>query len=221
MFKCCIFDLDGTLLDTVASLAHSANRAMEKFGLPPQPVERYKYFAGDGQIELIKRCVIASGDTYLTNFYKVLREYIKLFEKDCIYEVKPYDGITELTCWLKANNIKIAVLTNKQHDNALYVLNSVFGENYFDFILGQDDTHEKKPSRTGVDIILRKMNVKEDECIYIGDTNTDMKTGKNAGLFTVGVTWGFRDYEELKKGNPQAIIDSPLQLRNIIIERID
>ncbi len=216
MFKCCIFDLDGTLLDTVASLAHSANRAMEKFGLPPQPVERYKYFAGDGQIELIKRCVIASGDTYLTNFYKVLHEYIKLFEKDCIYEVKPYDGITELTCWLKANNIKIAVLTNKQHDNALYVLNSVFGENYFDFILGQDDTHEKKPSRTGVDIILRKMNVKEDECIYIGDTNTDMKTGKNAGLFTVGVTWGFRDYEELKKGEPQAIIDSPLQLRDII-----
>lgn len=216
MFKCCIFDLDGTLLDTVASLAHSANRAMEKFGLPPQPVKRYKYFAGDGQIELIKRCVIASGDTYLTNFYKVLREYIKLFEKDCIYEVKPYDGITELTCWLKANNIKIAVLTNKQHDNALYVLNSVFGENYFDFILGQDDTHEKKPSRTGVDIILRKMNVKEDECIYIGDTNTDMKTGKNAGLFTVGVTWGFRDYEELKKGEPQAIIDSPLQLRDII-----
>lgn len=221
MFKCCIFDLDGTLLDTVASLAHSANRAMEKFGLPPQPVKRYKYFAGDGQIELIKRCVIASGDTYLTNFYKVLREYIKLFEKDCIYEVKPYDGITELTCWLKANNIKIAVLTNKQHDNALYVLNSVFGENYFDFILGQDDTHEKKPSRTGVDIILRKMNVKEDECIYIGDTNTDMKTGKNAGLFTVGVTWGFRDYEELKKGEPQAIIDSPLQLRDIIIERTD
>lgn len=221
MFKCCIFDLDGTLLDTVASLAHSANRAMEKFGLPPQPVERYKYFAGDGQIELIKRCVIASGDTYLTNFYKVLHEYIKLFEKDCIYEVKPYDGITELTCWLKANNIKIAVLTNKQHDNALYVLNSVFGENYFDFILGQDDTHEKKPSRTGVDIILRKMNVKEDECIYIGDTNTDMKTGKNAGLFTVGVTWGFRDYEELKKGEPQAIIDSPLQLRDIIIERTD
>lgn len=216
MFKCCIFDLDGTLLDTVASLAHSANRAMEKFGLPPQPVERYKYFAGDGQIELIKRCVIASGDTYLTNFYKVLHEYIKLFEKDCIYEVKPYDGITELTCWLKANNIKIAVLTNKQQDNALYVLNSVFGENYFDFILGQDDTHEKKPSRTGVDIILRKMNVKEDECIYIGDTNTDMKTGKNAGLFTVGVTWGFRDYEELKKGEPQAIIDSPLQLRDII-----
>lgn len=216
MYKCCIFDLDGTLLDTVASLAHSANRAMEKFGLPPQPVERYKYFAGDGQIELIKRCVIASGDTYLTNFYKVLHEYIKLFEKDCIYEVKPYDGITELTCWLKANNIKIAVLTNKQHDNALYVLNSVFGENYFDFILGQDDTHEKKPSRTGVDIILRKMNVKEDECIYIGDTNTDMKTGKNAGLFTVGVTWGFRDYEELKKGEPQAIIDSPLQLRDII-----
>ena len=216
MFKCCIFDLDGTLLDTVASLAHSANRAMEKFGLPPQPVERYKYFAGDGQIELIKRCVIASGDTFLTNFYKVLHEYIKLFEKDCIYEVKPYDGITELTCWLKANNIKIAVLTNKQHDNALYVLNSVFGENYFDFILGQDDTHEKKPSRTGVDIILRKMNVKEDECIYIGDTNTDMKTGKNAGLFTVGVTWGFRDYEELKKGEPQAIIDSPLQLRDII-----
>lgn len=216
MFKCCIFDLDGTLLDTVASLAHSANRAMEKFGLPPQPVERYKYFAGDGQIELIKRCVIASGDTYLTNFYKVLHEYIKLFEKDCIYEVKPYDGITELTCWLKANNIKLAVLTNKQHDNALYVLNSVFGENYFDFILGQDDTHEKKPSRTGVDIILRKMNVKEDECIYIGDTNTDMKTGKNAGLFTVGVTWGFRDYEELKKGEPQAIIDSPLQLRDII-----
>lgn len=218
MIKGCIFDLDGTLLDTVESLAYSANRAMAAYGLGPQPVEKFRYFAGDGQLELIKRCIYASGDEKLENYYKVLQEYIKLFEQDCIYNVKPYDGICELITELKNRGIKVAVLTNKQHNNAVYVLNSVFGENYFDMILGQDDSHEKKPSPTGVKLILNKLNLKKDECLYIGDTNTDMKTGANAGLYTVGVTWGFRDREELEKENPDIIIDRPEEILSLLKE---
>ncbi len=216
MTRCCIFDLDGTLLDTVESLAYSANRALEKYGLQPHAPEKYRYFAGDGQLELIKRSVIASGDTMLEHYYDVLNEYIRLFAKDCIYKVKPYDGITDVLDELKRRGIKIAVLTNKQHENAVSVLDNIFGTDYFDLVLGQDNTHEKKPSPTGVMLILSKLQVNTDECLYFGDTNTDMKTGSNAGVHTVGVTWGFREREELEKGKPENIIDRPEQLLELL-----
>lgn len=219
MIRCCIFDLDGTLLDTVESLAYSANRAMEKYGLPPQPAENFKQFAGDGQKELIKRCIAASGDESLRYYDRVLEEYISLFEKDCTYKVKPYEGITDAIDELKRRGILTAVLTNKQHENAVSVLNDIFGENYFDMILGQKPTHEKKPSPTGVYTILEKLGVKREECLYIGDTGTDMKTGKNAGLYTVGVTWGFRERQELLAGEPAEIINVPRQLIDVIDRR--
>ena len=178
--------------------------------------EAYKTFAGDGQIELIKRALIASGDEELKYFEKAMSRYIELFVERCTYNVRPYDGIRELFEELKKKNIKICIFSNKQHDNVVSILNELFGENYFDFVLGQRDTHKKKPSGEGIDIILDNIKINMENCIYIGDTNTDMMTGKSYGLYTVGVTWGFRKMEELIEANADYIIDNPLELINMI-----
>jgi len=153
MFKACIFDLDGTLTDSVESIAYSANRALEMCGLKPNPVESYKQFAGDGVDEMLSRSLIAAGDTKLEYLEQVQEYYRDLFAKDCMYHVKPYDGIVELLKELKDKNIKIAVLTNKPHARAVDVIETIFGRDYFDIIVGQSRHINRKPSPDGALII--------------------------------------------------------------------
>lgn len=215
MYKACIFDLDGTLADSVESIANSANNAIMEFGFEPNAVERYKEFAGDGADEMLKRSLIAAGDNELEYFEQVKARYKELFTKDCMYKVKPYEGITELLDNLKDKNIKIAVLSNKPHLRAVDVVEQLFGKDYFDIILGQTEHINRKPSPDGALIIADELELLTSECIYIGDTNTDMITGKAANMYTVGVTWGFRDMQELLDNGADLIIDSPLELLDI------
>ena len=136
----------------------------------------------------------------------------KTYEQFSMYKVKVFEGIMELLESLKNKNIKIAVLTNKPHNRAIDVVTGLFGKNYFDIVLGQSDDFERKPSPQGALIISKEFNVKPEECVYLGDTNTDMITGKSAGMFTVGVLWGFRDRQELVDNNADYIIEKPLDL---------
>lgn len=214
--KACIFDLDGTTLDTVESIGSTVNMVLEELGLKVHKLEEYKRFAGDGQIELIKRALKASGDLELIHFETAMARYIELFLDRCTYNVVPYDGIRELFEKLKERNIKLCIFSNKEHKNVVDILDKLFGEGYFDFVLGQGPNHKKKPSREGLDIILKEINEDYRNCIYIGDTNTDMQTGKNYGMYTIGVTWGFRTMDELVEANADYIIDNPLELINIV-----
>lgn len=215
MYKACIFDLDGTLTDSVESIAYSANRAISEFGFEPNPVEAYKQFAGDGADKMLERSLIAAGDSNLEYIGQVKQKYREFFEKDCMYKVKPYDGIVELLEILKEKNIKIAVLSNKPHNRVVDVIEALFGKDYFDILMGQSKHIKRKPSPDGALIIADELGLLTSECIYIGDTNTDMITGKSANMFTVGVTWGFRDRQELEENHADHIIDSPLQLLEI------
>ncbi len=215
MYKGCIFDLDGTLADTLQSLAYCTNLALEAVGLKPNPVYMYKKFAGDGAKVMIQRSLAAAGDLELKLFEKASEIHKKTYEKFSMYKVKPFDGIDELLEQLKNKGVKIAVLTNKPHKRAVDVVLSLFGENCFDVILGQSEAFERKPSPEGAFIISDKFGFKPSECVYLGDTNTDMKTGKAAGMFTVGVTWGFRDKQELVDNNADYIIDKPLELLSL------
>jgi len=212
MYKVCIFDLDGTLIDSLQSLAYCTNLALESVGLKPNPVYMYKKFAGDGAKVMIQRSLAAAGDTNLDFFEKALSVHKVTYEKFSMYKVKVFDGINKLLENLKNRNVKIAVLTNKPHDRAIDVVTALFGKDYFDIVLGQSDAFAKKPSPQGALIISEKFNAKPSECIYLGDTNTDMITGKSAGMFTVGVLWGFRDRQELVDNNADYIIDKPLAL---------
>lgn len=212
MKKAVIFDLDGTLSDSIASMKYCGDRALAPFGYGPFPESDYKYFVGDGAANLVKRALKAGGDEDLVHFEEAFALYKKFFADDCMYHVKPYSGIPELLAALKEKGLKIAVLSNKPHDQTIDVIETLFGKGYFDIIQGQKDALPIKPDPAGVFAILKQLNLTAEDILYLGDTATDMKTGKSAGAFTVGALWGFRDRKELEEGHADAIIAHPLEL---------
>lgn len=216
MKKAVIFDLDGTLSDSIASMKYCGDRALAPFGYGPFPESDYKYFVGDGAANLVKRALVAAGDTELVHFEEAFALYKEYFAKDCMYQVKPYREIPELLAELKRKGLKIAVLSNKPHDQTIDVIETLFGRDYFDMIQGQKDGLPIKPDPSGVFVILKEFGLTADDILYLGDTATDMKTGKSAGAFTVGALWGFRDRKELEEGHADAIIGHPLQLLDYV-----
>ncbi len=212
MKKAVIFDLDGTLSDSIASIKYCGDRAIAPFGYGPFPESDYKYFIGDGVVNLIKRVLAASGDKELSHFDEALRLYKEYFAVDCMYQVKPYEGIPELLGELKKRDIRIAVLSNKPHAQTIDVIETLFGKGYFDVIQGQKEGVPIKPDPTGVFAILKQLELKVEDILYLGDTATDMKTGKSAGAFTIGALWGFRDRRELEEGRADAMIGHPSEL---------
>ena len=210
--KAVIFDLDGTLSDSIVSIAYCANRALTAYGLQTFDTDRYKYFVGDGAAELIRRTLRAQETDRMDLYDQVKERYDKLFAVDCMYQVKPYAGIPRLLSALKERGIRSAVLSNKPHSNTCKVIHDLFGDGVFDVVQGQTPEIRKKPSPDGVFLIAEKMGISVDELLYVGDTNTDMQTGKNAGAFTVGVLWGFRDRRELEENHADAIIAEPMEL---------
>ena len=212
MTKLCIFDLDGTVLDTVKTIAYYGNFALSKHGIEPIAVKEYNYFAGNGAVNLIKRALRFRDCLTDEIFEKVFADYNAAYNADTSYLTAPFDGIRETLDEIKARGIKMAILSNKPHFATCGVINSIFGEGYFDRVYGQREDVPIKPDPTAVLQIMEQLNARPEECLYIGDTGTDMKTGKNAGLPTVGVTWGFRSREELQESGADVIIDEPRQL---------
>lgn len=209
MKKAVIFDLDGTLADSLESMQYCSNYAIGTCGFPEIPLEKFKIFVGDGAETLIRRCLAYSGDVEGEYFEKAFLQYQMFFKEHCMYHVKPYDGICSMLEELKKNGIKIAVFSNKPHERTVDVVESLFGKGYFDEILGQSNKRPKKPHPDGVFYLAEKMQVSMEDVVYVGDTNTDMMTGKSANAWTVGVLWGFRDREELEKFRADVIIDKP------------
>ena len=201
MKKLCIFDLDGTLASTLESMAVAANRVLRELGLPEQPTEGFKYFAGDGAKELCRRCLRAAGDTECSHYEEMYR-----------YKVVPYPGIPELLEKLKAAGIRITVLSNKPHAQAVDVVETLFGKGYFDAVQGQTDSVPRKPSPIGANRLAELFQAEKKDCLYIGDTATDMETGKAAEMETAGVLWGFRDRKELEESKACHIVEKPEEL---------
>lgn len=214
--KAAIFDLDGTIVDTLESIALAGNRMLIECGLEAIEKEKYKYFAGDGADTLVERVLRSAGDKDLAYFEKAKSIYKRLFEENCVYKVIAFEGMKETLEEMKHRNIKIAVLTNKPHERAITVLNATFGENFFDLVIGQKEGFPKKPDPKGAILIAQTFQIKPEDCIYIGDTDVDMQTGNRAGMFTIGVLWGFRTKEELEENKAKAIISAPIQLLDFI-----
>ena len=216
MKKAVIFDLDGTLTNTLKSLWKSTNMALATAGMPPHEIDSYKYFAGNGAKELIRKSLIADGDTELVHFDSVMEAYNRIFEEYCMYEVKPYDGIPELLKALKEKGLHLAVNSNKPQPRTVDVVEEIFGKDTFDLLVGQCEERRRKPAPDGVNYILEQLHLNKEDVLYIGDTCTDMQTGKSAGVFTVGALWGFRDRQELVENHADAIIEKPLELLQYI-----
>lgn len=209
MYKCCIFDLDGTLLNTVKALQKATNLTMERFGLGPLSEEQIQSIVGDGYKMQMERALKLCGDKDLAHYEEALPAYLEIFGKHCMYQVAPYDGILQLLQAMKERRIKTAVFSNKPHVQTVENIIGIFGSGTFDLVRGQKEGVPKKPDPAGIYLIMKELGVTSEECLYFGDTGTDMQTGKNAGLDTVGVLWGFRKKEELEAFSPKYLIETP------------
>lgn len=218
MVKAVIFDLDGTLTDSLESIKYCADAAIGQFGFAPCDKEKYKYFVGDGAEKLIQRCLLYRGDKDLVYFQRAYAAYRRIFAEHCMYHVEPYEEIPPLLARLKAAGIRIAVLSNKPHAETVDVIETLFGKGYFDVIQGQTPEIARKPSPEGVFRILGQLGLNVGQIIYVGDTCTDMQTGKSAGAFTAGALWGFRDRKELEENHADVILENPLQLLDYIAQ---
>ena len=212
--KAAIFDLDGTLLNTYEDLANAVNFALRKKSFPEHEAECYKMFAGNGTNMMIKRALPEEFRNDQT-VEELKPFYLEYYNKHTGEKTRPYDGIIELIDKLKSKGIKLAVASNKIDCMVKQVVEEYFN-GYFDFATGQKEGKRCKPHPDMVLEAIEALGVSKDEVIYSGDSGVDAETGKNAGIFTVGVLWGFRDADELKKGGVDVLIEHPSELLKYI-----
>lgn len=210
--KGCIFDLDGTLTNTLESLTYSVNLTLKEMHLPPITMDQCRMFVGEGARKLMERTLAACGDGRLERLDEAMDIYGRIFHDNCTYHVTPYEGITEMLHELKKMQIRLAVLSNKPHDQAVDVVSRFFEEGIFDYVQGQSDKLPRKPDPAGVWYLIEKMGLKKEECLYIGDSETDVETARAAGVTELAATWGFRSRKMLEQAGARILIDKPEEL---------
>ncbi len=216
MFTHAMFDLDGTLLFTLEDLADSGNAALEELGFPIHPVEAYRYFVGDGIDELMRR-LLPPEESSNHDMGVLLREkYVQQYNRRWSVKTRPYNGIAEMLQGLKSKGLTLSVFSNKPDDFTHNCINHFFPEGTFAAIRGGRPETPRKPSPAGALAILEQLKIAPEQVIYVGDTSTDMQTAHAGHFFAVGVTWGFRDRQELEANKADAVIDKPQELLSYI-----
>lgn len=214
--KACIFDLDGTLTNTLESMTYSVNLTLEEMGLSKITKDQCRLFVGNGARVLIEKSLKAAGDTDASRNEEGMEIYGRIFDRNCTYHVTPYEGIPEMLKALKDKGIQLAVLSNKPDRQTVKVVKAIFGEELFDYAQGQKEGIRRKPEPDGVWYLMEQMHVSKEECLYIGDSEVDAATGRNAGLKTIGVLWGFRDRKTLETAGVDDLIDRPDELLQFV-----
>lgn len=215
MYKYVIFDLDGTLLNTLEDLANAGNYALKTMGFPTYANEKYKYFVGNGIPKLIER-IVPKGISQ-SDMQKVHTLFSQYYEAHCIDKTKPYDNIPEMLKKLKNSGVKTAVATNKDHVFSVKLIKDFFGDD-IDFVCGRKDGFPKKPDPYIVNTLIEQLNAVRKETLYVGDSNVDMETAINANLDSCGVLWGFRTEKELMESGAKHIAADANQLYDLIMK---
>jgi phosphoglycolate phosphatase len=210
LVELCVFDLDGTLVNSLEDLANSTNFALKKYGFGTYPVEKYRYFVGDGVPMLIKRA-LGENDTPQAE-EAMLAEFNAYYNEHYADHTRPYEGNIEMLRALRQRGIKCAVLSNKPDEFVKIIIKKILPEIDFEWVQGKAEGFPKKPDPTALNFIMQKLGVKKEDVLYIGDSNVDVKTGKNAGVRTCGVLWGFRERDELEKAGADIIISKPQEI---------
>lgn len=209
-FEAAVFDLDGTLLNSLEDLADCMNLALTSQGFPAHPVAAYKFFVGDG-MDILARRVLPAAAVNEERINECVLRMRANYETRWKAKSKPYDGIPELLDGLVARGVKIAVLSNKPDDFTKLIVRELFGQWSWAVVFGSRAGVPKKPDPAGALELAKELSVAPDQSIYFGDTNTDMRTARAAGMFAVGCAWGFRPASELTEAGAQALIDHPSQ----------
>lgn len=216
-YKAVIFDLDGTVLDTLEDLKNSVNYALSKNGLPERTLDEIRTFVGNGIKKLIERSVPENTDEALFN--TVFSDFKAHYSENCAVFTKPYDGINDLLRELKARGIKTAVVSNKAHPEVVRLCDYYFN-GLFESCAGEREGIRRKPAPDSVNDVIAKLGVEKIECVYIGDSETDVKTALNAEIDCVSVLWGFRDETTLRENGAAFFIKTCAELREYLLKNI-
>ncbi|MFP4356507.1 MAG: HAD family hydrolase [Phycisphaerae bacterium] len=211
-YKAVLFDLDGTLLDTLDDLADSMNAVLEANDLAVHPVDSYRQFVGDGVVMLVRRALgreLAQDDQLVEELTAQMRqEYSNRWDN----QSRPYPGVAEMLDALDSKGVKKTILSNKPHDFTQLCVSKLLGDWSFDVILGVNGEIPPKPAAVGVRHVVDQLAMTPDDFVYLGDTDTDMNTAVAAGMLAVGAGWGFRDRAELLGNGAKTVIDQPCEL---------
>lgn len=215
MKKLVIFDLDGTLLNTISDLANSTNYALSQLSFPTHEIAQYNFMVGNGINKLFER---ALPEGYKTEEYvlRVRNLFLPYYDKHNADESRPYSGIEKLLEFLQSKGIMIAVASNKYQSATQKLVAQYFPKFNFIAVFGQREGIRVKPDPTIIYDILEIAKTDKQDVLYIGDSGVDMQTAKNAGVDACGVTWGFRPKEELASFSPKYIVDAPEAIQSII-----
>ncbi|WP_026391472.1 HAD family hydrolase [Haploplasma modicum] len=216
MYKAIIFDLDGTLLNTIKDIKYSLNHTMEVFKFDKLSTKQVKRNLGNGSKRLVKDSLPLN--TSLSSQYEVYNYYFNHYKSSSNVNTKPYKGIINLLISLKKSGYKLAITSNKMND-AVHRLNIDMFEGLFDFAIGEMKNVPVKPHPKMVNIALEKLGVKASEAIFVGDSEVDIKTANNAKIDVCAVSWGFRSKQELKLLNPFFLINKPKELLKILNDK--
>ncbi len=214
-YKAVVFDLDGTLVNSLEDLADSTNHALTEMGYDTHPLESFKYFVGNGVVMLGYRALpehARDDETVRKCVEMSLEEYGRRWDK----KTRPYDGMPELLNELVARGIKLAVLSNKGQEFTTKVVDKILADWKFEEVWGVSETVPPKPDPTGALNIAKAMGVKPEECLYLGDTSTDMETANGSGMYAIGALWGFRTAEELAANGAATLLSNPQDMIQIL-----
>ncbi len=215
MYKSVMFDLDGTLLDTIGDITENINRTMSEFGYPLHTRDEARSYINDGALKLIQRA-LPEGENSEENAKRILARYLEIYDEHVNEETVPYDGIKELVARLKEEGFCLSVVSNKPDRHVKLLAEHHFGKDTFDYISGSGLDLPKKPDRECVDRAVKAMGIPYEGLLYVGDSHVDVTTAHNAGLPCAGVTWGFHGKHGFLDKTPDYYIDTPEQLYTLI-----
>ncbi len=211
--KLVIFDLDGTILDTLEDLADSVNYALSAHGYPTRTMEEIRRFVGNGLLMLVRLALTPETDE--TVVQEVLATQKTYYKEHCADKTKPYDGVIELLTELKEAGCKMAVVSNKA-DYAVQILCEQYFKGLFDLTVGERENVRKKPAPDAVNMVLKELQTDRKNAIYVGDSEVDIETAQNADMKAILVNWGFRDEEVLREQGAKVIVKTMQELKTML-----
>lgn len=215
MYKLVVFDLDGTLADTLSDLAHSMNKALESENLPTHPVESYRKFVGNGISNLVRQVVMDKADD--EELCKRVKAFFDSYYPQHLCDfTKDYEGMADVLRTLRESDVKTAVHSNKPHVFVPQILETLYPEHEFEIAWGHKDCYERKPSPQALEVIMEQLGCDKESTLYVGDSDVDVFTAHNAGVKVCGVEWGFRGKDELVFAGADFIAKDAQNLLDII-----
>lgn len=208
-YRAAVFDLDGTLLNTLADLTASGNELLASYGMKPHTQQAYRYFVGNGSRKLMERILPNASSEQID---EALVRYKAIYERRLTEETAPYEGIMEMLSSLRERGVRLAVCTNKHISAAEQLIRKFFPSDVFDVVDGDRPGVPRKPDPAHVRFVMAAMGVVPEETVYLGDSGVDMQTAMNSGTFPVGVLWGFREKDELLENGAKVFLSHPSEL---------